>query len=320
MTNHMPSLSDVTYVITCVDELNFLHDLIKSIEKQVGKGTPSIFVHFDGTSTNLYSDFINSHQNVHTLYSSTSLGKSIGVNRVLNRVQTRYICLCDADDLIFPHKTLRQLEFLSNSSNYGFCGTNYLQLRDKSFIEVPLPSIVNHTPSQFLLGPPFLYSSLMFDIDKIGTLPFLDEQLSCAMDYQLSLEMTKHSSGANLQYPLTLYRIRENSITRSSKRSQQLVNHARLYCDYFLNFNDDLLNSLFISCFSLGLAQLASDPSDVIKSVFQLTSSENLHSITSDPRPDFILSKVHSFLGDPPKLLDAILARGMNQIRRLNIH
>ena len=87
-----------------------------------------------------------------------------------------------------------------------------------------------------------------------------------------------------------------------------------------LNFNDDLLNSLFISCFSLGLAQLASDPSDVIKSVFQLTSSENLHSITSDPRPDFILKEVHSFLGDPPKLLDAILARGMNQIRRLNIH
>ena len=129
MTNHMPSLSDVTYVITCVDELNFLHDLIKSIEKQVGKGTPSIFVHFDGTSTNLYSDFINSHQNVHTLYSSTSLGKSIGVNRVLNRVQTRYICLCDADDLIFPHKTLRQLEFLSNSSNYGFCALNYLQLK-----------------------------------------------------------------------------------------------------------------------------------------------------------------------------------------------
>ena len=48
MTNHMPSLSDVTYVITQVDELNFLHDLIKSIEKQV-VSTPSIFVHFDGT-------------------------------------------------------------------------------------------------------------------------------------------------------------------------------------------------------------------------------------------------------------------------------
>ena len=90
MTNHMPSLSDVTYVITCVDELNFLHDLIKSIEKQVGKGTPSIFVHFEEL---YYLRFLSLLilTKMHTLYSI--FGKSIGVNRVLNRVQTRYLSL-----------------------------------------------------------------------------------------------------------------------------------------------------------------------------------------------------------------------------------
>lgn len=191
------------------------------------------------------------------------VGKSTGLNIACRYVQTRYVCFLDADDLVCRQKASVQLKFLENNPEFSYCGTSYFIQAKKGGALKPIKMDLL-TMTDIYLGPIFLYSSLMIDLEKLK-FPGLDENLNTAMDYKLSHELAISASGANLSEHLVIRRSFASTNGFSpAKRASQLMNHSNILCDAAFPGLAPLDKTHFIALFSLGLAIQVSEPDSVL--------------------------------------------------------
>lgn len=271
----MRANTNVTYITSCVNEVALLDKLFRSLYLQELTEPVAIIACMDGTSQGNVQWISKRHPDIEFIHNIRSQGKSVAVNIALGRVTTQYTCLIDADDVALPAKTASQLEVLQTNSEIDYCGTNYFEFGQHAVKEIARPYHIHGIENSLLFGPPFLYSSLMFDLDRMGRKPKLDERLKCAMDYQLAFDLIQKNKGVNIQTPLTAYRIRENSITRSNKRAEQLLNHSGILMKRVLDRADYKTMSIAIKSYALGLASLTREL-NIFDSLWRETPEEIL--------------------------------------------
>lgn len=151
--------------------------------------------------------------------SKKNLGPYGGLNFLLTKANGNYIAIQDHDDVWFPQKIQKQVNFLNNNSNFVACGTNTFYYYEKSSIVIlnqnsRVTNFVDHT-------------SLMFRRKKIR----YDTQYVLADEYFEKKILKAFGEIGCLQQGLTIHRLKEDGSNLSSSRFKVSKKNLR---DFFM--------------------------------------------------------------------------------------
>jgi glycosyltransferase involved in cell wall biosynthesis len=147
------------------------------------------------------------------------------LNRGLLESNGDFIARLDADDIALPFRIQRQVEFLSENTDFALCGT-YFQTIDsngKVLKNVTFPSNNRDAQSYLLLHNCFCHSAIMMRSGIAKELKY-DEKFLICEDYDLWYRISRTGKILNLPEFATLYRVHDNNM--STKKSEIMFAHV----------------------------------------------------------------------------------------------
>ena len=163
---------------------------------------------------------------IHFIQNSTNSGAAIARNKALAEAKGKWIAFLDSDDLWYPEKLEKQIEFMKQN-NYNFTYTEYLVMDERDGTRAIKMSGPKRITKKDMYNCNWIGClTVMYNREVVGTLKIPD--LKKRNDYALWLKAI-HSSDCYL-YPhvLAKYRKHANSISNVSKLSL-LYHHYLLH-------------------------------------------------------------------------------------------
>ncbi|QDJ90694.1 glycosyltransferase family 2 protein [Acinetobacter haemolyticus] len=188
-------------------------------------------------------DVILSYNDSRIVYvkNEENLGLIGTLNKGMSLAKGKYIARMDADDICFPQRFAKQVDFLEKNPDYVICGTAayrfYDDISDGKAFNPPLNDA--NIRVRLFFNSAFIHPSVMFRADVIRDhhLRFSDDY-KYAEDYFFWMDLLKYGKGFNLKEKLLYYRVVETSQTavgnsNVEKRKEILGNiHKRYFLDY----------------------------------------------------------------------------------------
>lgn len=146
--------------------------------------------------------------------------KNLGLIATLNKgicfAKGKYIARMDADDICFPERFAKQVEFLEKNQEYVICGTFvylFIEKIEKKKV-AKYPEVDSAIRMRSIFNSPFAHPTVMFRRDIIidNNLKY-SKEYKYAEDYGLWIDLLEYGKGYNLTKPLLYYRITPNSQT-----------------------------------------------------------------------------------------------------------
>ncbi len=155
-----------------------------------------------------------------------NFGAAVARTTAMQRAQGSYMAFLDSDDLWYPQKLEKQVQFMENTG-HAFTCTSYEQVNETG---KPLGRIIKSIPktsyNRLLLDCPVGNSTVMYNVEKMGK--FIVPNIRKRNDDALWLTMLKKEPYIwGMPEVLMQYRIRKNSI--SSNKWQVVKYHWQLY-------------------------------------------------------------------------------------------
>lgn len=157
---------------------------------------------------------------------TNNVGRARNANRGFLAARGGCIAILDADDMMHPRRLEKQAAFLDAHPEIGACGTCARMIGERQHVTC-WPATDAEARGLLLFDDPMLYGSMMIRrhvLEKHG--------LKCpadwdgpGMDYLFLLDVAARTAVANLQEPLTLYRIGANNFRHGRNR---LADSARI--------------------------------------------------------------------------------------------
>ncbi|WP_315370973.1 glycosyltransferase family 2 protein [Streptococcus suis] len=141
-------------------------------------------------------------------------GAAVARTEAIKLSKGEYIAFCDADDLWFPEKLEKQLNFMKDNNIY-FSSTSYEKIDEKSReLGKTVKSVAKVSYNRLLLDCPVGNSTVMYNVSKMGK--FEVPNLRKRNDDALWLKMLKVEPYIyGMPEILMKYRIRKGSISRN---------------------------------------------------------------------------------------------------------
>ena len=146
-------------------------------------------------------------------------------NEGIDRAQTEYIALLDADDIALPTRFEKQIKVLDANPNLGLCGTWFTIFGDKK------EKVLRHEVDHDALKVQFLYScglgnsTVMFRKSMLGDLRF-EHQYVPAEDYGLWSEFISKAAFYNIPESLVRYRWHPGNISQTKEENLRIAEVA----------------------------------------------------------------------------------------------
>lgn len=116
----------VSVIIPCYNAEKYIEQAVHSIIKQTYKNLEIIVT--DDCSTDKTFEILQrlakEDSRIKLYKNETNLKIVKTLNNQISQVNGKYIARMDADDISLPKRIEKQVEFLENHTDYGFCGTN----------------------------------------------------------------------------------------------------------------------------------------------------------------------------------------------------
>lgn len=136
-----------------------------------------------------------------------------------------YIIRMDADDISLPTRVAEQVEFMDTNPMVGLCGTLVKTMGGKVMNQYMQPSRLQ---ASLLLDCPLVHPSVVIRMSVLSAYQLrYDNNFKHVEDYQLWVEMSKHTKIAILPRILLEYRVSETQVS-SKFRDIQDVNSNRI--------------------------------------------------------------------------------------------
>jgi len=158
-----------------------------------------------------------------------NIGPYAGLNFLLEKAEGEYIAIQDHDDVWFPEKIGKQVDFLNKNPNYIGCGTKTFY-----FYENKKVLILNKRPFETNFVD---HTSLMFRNKGLG----YDENFLLADEYFEKKILKNVGKLACIQEPLNVHRIRRDGTNLSSNRFNFSLKNTK----EFFSINGISLQSIF---------------------------------------------------------------------------
>lgn len=215
----------ITVLMSVYNGEKYLREAIDSILAQTY--TDFEFVIYDDCSTDRTSAIINSYKDSRIVYrlNETNQGLTKNLADGVSRSQTEYIARMDADDIAYPERLQKQLEWMDSHRDVAILGTPVSYFRenpgDGSLAQQPLDDVT-------IKAMLFVSFTLMHPSIMIRRSSLMEHQLNynpeyrCSQDHVLYLDcISKGLVFANYPEPLLYMRAHEGSISRAKHGVQQ---------------------------------------------------------------------------------------------------
>lgn len=217
----------VSIITPSYNTADYIEETINSVINQTYKNWELIIV--DDCSTDNTDEVVRNFlkdKRVKYLKNVKNSGAAISRNKALLEAKGEYIAFLDSDDIWEKDKLKKQVDFMVKN-NYSFSYTSYEIINEKSKKIGKLvtgPKKITKAGMYNFCWPGCL--TVMYNQEKIGLIQI--ENLAKNNDYAIWLKAIKKSDCYLLNENLARYRIREGSISRSSK-IKLIKHHYILY-------------------------------------------------------------------------------------------
>ncbi|EOQ66739.1 glycosyltransferase family 2 protein [Acinetobacter pittii] len=207
----------VSVVLPAYNAELYLKDAIDSVLAQTFSDFELIVLN-DG-SVDKTEEIILSYSDSRIVYvkNEKNLGLIGTLNKGINLAKGKYIARMDADDICYPDRFEKQINFLENNNDYVICGTAAYRFYSNNNINnniFRVPESDELIRLKMLFNSPFIHPSIMMrnSIIKEKMLNF-DIEYKYAEDYKFWSQLLKYGKAYNLQEKLLYYRLTPNSQT-----------------------------------------------------------------------------------------------------------
>jgi len=255
----------ISVVMPVYNASTFLSEAIESVVNQTYQNWELIIVD-DGSCDNsllISKAFAKQDTRIRVYKNKQNLGIGATMNRLLSLCKGEYIARMDSDDIMFPVRLARQLEFLQKHPHIGITGSFMVEIgSEKQMLGVrKVPSV--HTQivkgmyvSQTIQNPTLMMHRAAIDIKQLWFNPSLSPVDELDFFFR---QISKGTQFANIpQYLMAYRRHNSNSSLKNIKKTfvitRNVREHAKRQYGYrpdmtqeFVNLVQDILFSIFPS-------------------------------------------------------------------------
>ena len=226
---------------------SFIGETIEAIQSQSYENWELLIT--DDCSTDNSREVITSYVNKDPRIKLFSLTKNSGAgvarNNSIQEANGRFIAFCDSDDRWYPDKLEKQLQFMVDN-DYGLTYTSYDTCDENGKINGFVECLPKLTYPKIIRDNGIGCLTAIYDADKIGK--HFMPQIRKRQDWCLWIDIIKKTGPAyGLQIPLSLYRVRQGSI--SSNKVEMLKYNYDVY-NKVLGYNP-LMSSVILGGYFL---------------------------------------------------------------------
>jgi len=139
-------------------------------------------------------------------------GAAVARNTAIDIAKGKYIAFLDSDDVWFPNKLSKQIEFMKKNG-YTFTCTSYTKIDEKGNYLRTVKARIKNDYEDILKNCPG-NSTVIYDSEKLGK--FKVPNIRKRNDYVMWLQVIKKAKYLyGLQEPLSSYRIRRGSLSKN---------------------------------------------------------------------------------------------------------
>ena len=225
-------MANVTVIMPVYNGMPYLCDAVRSILGQSLVDIRLLIIN-DGSSdgSDAYLRSLTDNR-IDVITNSTNHGQGAARNTGIERCQTEFVAMMDADDIAYADRLHAQVSFLQQNSNIGMVGCQvvYLGTNDQKGFSPPLPCDHERIHKQLMQGYHAINnSSIMCRTERLREIGGYRIK-GAGEDWDMFLRMAEISRVANLGRVLQAYRLHSsNTNIMCTRIIYDRYAHAR-YC------------------------------------------------------------------------------------------
>jgi len=233
----------VSIILSTYNGSKYITDSIKSVLNQTYKNFEFIIINdFSNDSVeDIILNFQKKDNRIIYIKNKKNLKLTKSLNKWLKVAKWKYIARIDDDDIWFPEKLEKQVNFIEKNKDYWLCWTSTIIINNywKEIQKVKMRENNEEIKNNILKSNQFTHSSIIIRksiLDKVWW--FYNEKYNWAEDYELWLRIWKISKFYNIPDFLVKYRWLDSSISRKKWFKQEILSFKimLLYKKYYFNF------------------------------------------------------------------------------------
>lgn len=210
---------EVSVIMPVYNTEAFIREAVESILNQTFADFELIII--DDCSTDHTPAIINSYTDprIRFITKPAHSGLINSLNIGLSLSNGEYIARMDSDDISYPTRLAKQVDFLNSYPDIVLCGTWFHTMQPKDVVKHPTHP--DDTKIALLDYCCFSHPTVMFRKSFIDRYKLhFDLLFTSCEDYDMWTKMVCHGKLANLPEPLLAYRLHENQITFKDQYNQ----------------------------------------------------------------------------------------------------
>ncbi|MFX0022555.1 MAG: glycosyltransferase family 2 protein [Candidatus Hermodarchaeota archaeon] len=208
----------VTVLMPIYNGETYLNEAIESILNQ--KYQDFEFLIIDDGSKDRTQQIINSFEDprIRLIFNEKNIGLSRSLNKGIYLSRGQYIARMDCDDISFPERLLKQVDFMDNHPEVGICGTWVELIGTKTGIVWKYPTEHDEIRISMVFSSAIAHPSVIMRTKKLKEYNLrYNPDFQIAQDYEFWQRCSKILRLANIPEVLLKYRITSTSHFRSKK-------------------------------------------------------------------------------------------------------
>lgn len=210
----------VSVIMPIYNSKKYLRESIESVIHQTYRDWELLAVNEYGSddgSAEIIGEYEKIDHRIHLIQNSRRLGLAESLNRGFQAAKGKYLARLDADDLAWPERFEKQVQYLEAHPNVGICGTYQHHFGNHTdWIHKP-PLTPAQCRAGLLFGCDLCHSTLMLRRKTVVENHLYYDNSYLAEDYELWTRALYVTDIANLPEVLGEYRIGEDNITNAKK-------------------------------------------------------------------------------------------------------
>lgn len=212
----------VTVLIPVYNAECYLEDSINSILGQTFQDFELLLINDGSTDKSLEIATSFHDPRIRIINNKENRGLVQTLNQGISAARGELLARMDADDIAFPQRLAKQVDYMDRHPRVGIVGTWYFMFggRTSSLIRTPRRVSVD----DLLQGSPLGHPTVMMRASVLRKYHlFYQERYKHAEDYELWVRAFRHTELANLQEMLLLYRVHNTQVSSLYRTEQAKI-------------------------------------------------------------------------------------------------
>jgi len=250
---------EVDILMTTYNQEDFIRETLESVVNQTYDNIKNIIVTDDGSNDNtpkIIEEYANKYPIINPILAKENKGIAYNLNRGLAQLESEYVAFIAGDDVMFPQRVEKQVEYLNNNPDVVVCShdmdvfnsmtgksmgrfseiLNHKKVNGKTGVNYLFDPAMNQSPSSYMYLKDAipkkgmdtrlkLLNELIFDVDVLmqGKLGYIDEVLGM---YRIHSN-NAHTSNYSQNYAFEEFLISYAILTQRYPEIVGLIKRAR---------------------------------------------------------------------------------------------